>query len=161
MEEVWKQTEYNNYEISNLGNIRNKTTKNIRKWSLANGYNKCVLSLGERGKIATVYAHRLVAKAFLPNPNNLPQVNHKDGNKLNNNVDNLEWVTNKENQIHARDIGLTKSGEQCRNTKLSLEQVIFIREHLELTNIELANKFGCDPSNISKIKNGHIWKKEL
>lgn len=103
MQEIWKNTKYDNYEISNLGNIRNKTTKRIRALSVnkSNGYYKCLLSLGEAGKTATVYAHRLVAEAFIANLDNKPQVNHIDGNKLNNNVNNLKWVTNQENQIHA------------------------------------------------------------
>jgi hypothetical protein len=52
--------------------------------------------------------HRVVAKCFIPNPNNKPQINHLDGNKLNNNIQNLEWVTNSENQKHAYSIGLRK-----------------------------------------------------
>lgn len=159
MEEFWKQTEYENYEISNLGNLRNKTTKSLRKWSMANGYYKCVLSLGARGKIATVYAHRLVAKAFIPNPNNLPQVNHKDGNKLNNCVENLEWVTNQENQIHARDNGLTISGEKHKWAKLTQKQINFIKENQNISCTELGRMFRVHRTTISKIKHQHSWNK--
>ena len=85
----------NLYEISDLGNVRSVKRGKILKWQVAGkGYSSTLL----RGK--RVYAHRLVANAFIPNPNNLPHVNHKDGNVKNNNVENLEWVSNRENIAH-------------------------------------------------------------
>ena len=71
-----------------------------------NGYYRVTLS--KNGSKKQVYLHRLLANHFIPNPNNLPQVNHKDGNKLNCNLDNLEWVTNQENVIHAYKNGLIR-----------------------------------------------------
>lgn len=68
------------------------------------GYHKVVLSVNRKCFYRTI--HRLVAETFIPNPDNLPQVNHIDGNKLNNNVDNLEWITPRENVIHAHSTGL-------------------------------------------------------
>lgn len=64
------------------------------------------MGLSKNFKEATKKVHRLVAMAFIPNPNNLPQVNHKDGNKLNNCVDNLEWITNYDNMQHSIITGL-------------------------------------------------------
>ena len=67
-----------------------------------------VVTYTESGKQTSYYVHRLVAEAFIPNPDDKPQVNHKDGNPSNNNVENLEWVTSKENVAHAYEIGLIK-----------------------------------------------------
>ena len=84
------------YEVSNDGIVRkgNKYSK-INK----NGSYPRVTIKDSKWKLKSV--HRLVAETFIPNPNNKPQVNHKDGNKHNNNVENLEWVTAQENMIHA------------------------------------------------------------
>lgn len=68
------------------------------------GYNTVKLSVKRKVYYRTI--HRLVAETFIANPGNLPHVNHKDGNKLNNNVDNLEWVTPRENTLHAHSTGL-------------------------------------------------------
>lgn len=69
-------------------------------------YGYAHLSLTKDGISKRVWVHRLVAEAFIPNPNNLPQVNHKDGNKANNNVENLEWCTIRDNLLHSFRIGL-------------------------------------------------------
>lgn len=91
--------DYSNYYISDNGSVYNSLTKNILKGSVGeNGYKYYRLS--KNGKKKMFYAHRLVAEHFLSNLNNLPVVNHKDGNKLNNNVDNLEWVSYKDNSLH-------------------------------------------------------------
>ena len=89
--EVWKiMKEHSNYEVSNLGKIKNKTTGRIRKTSTNNkGYEQFIVYIDKKPK--TFYVHRVVANNFLENFNNLPEVNHKDENKLNNCVDNLEW----------------------------------------------------------------------
>ena len=157
MEEIWKDYDYI-YEVSNTGLVRNKKTGLILKCPIEKhrGYRHFIC----HGKTKKV--HRLVAELFIPNPNNLPQVNHKDGNKTNNNVDNLEWCTNKENQIHARDNGLTKTGEDCVFSKLTKKQVDFIKENFSKKNpqysiLQLSEMFNVDRSTISKIKNGNRW----
>ena len=87
---------YENYWIFDNGDIYNENTKQILKGSIGeHGYRYYRLSKDNKKKM--FYGHRLVAEAFINNPNNLPVVNHKDGNKLNNNVDNLEWVSYSDN----------------------------------------------------------------
>jgi hypothetical protein len=108
--EIWKQIEdYENYEVSNLGNVRNNKTNRVLKAYNRGGYY-CV-GLSKKSKLKTYNVHRLVAQTFIQNIDNNPQVNHKDKNSLNNNVNNLEWVTNKENSIH-RSNGVTQTTNQ-------------------------------------------------
>lgn len=91
---------YTNYYIYDNGDVLNAITNKVLKGSIGeNGYKYYRLS--KNNEKTMHYAHRLVAEAFLDNPNNLPVVNHKDGNKLNNNIDNLEWVSYSENIEHA------------------------------------------------------------
>ena len=90
---------YENYEIDENGNVYNVCSKKFLKGSIGeNGYRYYRLSKNNHKKM--FYAHRLVAEYFLLNPDNLPVVNHKDGNKLNNNVNNLEWVSYSDNTKH-------------------------------------------------------------
>lgn len=93
---------YDNYMIDENGNVFNKITNKYLKGSIGeNGYKYYRLSQNNHKKM--YYAHRLVAEHFLNNPNNFPVVNHIDGNKLNNNINNLEWVTYSENTKHWKD----------------------------------------------------------
>lgn len=98
--EVWKQIiEAPNYSVSNMARIKNNKTGRILSPSMhRKGYLQITLRVDKRPK--TFLIHRLVAIAFVPNPNNLPEVNHKDGNKTNCNQKNLEWCTNGYNQEH-------------------------------------------------------------
>lgn len=93
------------YEVSNKGVVYGRKRNNILKFRI-NHKGYCQLSLCKDNKKKETTIHRLVAIAFLPNPKNKPQVNHIDGNKQNNNVENLEWNTPKENIIHAYKTGL-------------------------------------------------------
>lgn len=96
MIEEWKDTEYIGYKVSNLGRIKNEQGK-ILKTQIRKGYCDVGLHIEGQRQPKIVKVHRLVAKAFIPNPNNYPLVNHKDENKQNNRVDNLEWCTQKYN----------------------------------------------------------------
>ena len=88
------------YQVSNFGRVRNSVTKKIRKQADKHGYKRINLTFDD-GKEHNCAVHRLVASAFIENPENKPQVNHKDGTHDNNCVDNLEWVTPQENFEHA------------------------------------------------------------
>lgn len=96
MIEEWKDTEYTGYQVSNLGRVRNNQGK-ILKQQIRKGY--CDVGLYIKGvyQPKIVKVHKLVAKAFIPNPNNYPVINHKDENKQNNCVNNLEWCTQQYN----------------------------------------------------------------
>lgn len=104
-EEIWKDIPgyENRYQVSNLGRIKACWSRAaiIRKQSIVKGY-KCVI-LFTAGRAKNLRVHRLVAQAFIPNPDNKPEVNHIDGDKLNNLASNLEWSTRSENMKHAYD----------------------------------------------------------
>lgn len=94
-----RETQYKDYYITEDGQVwSNKTYKFLTPWLNSDGYY-CV-AIRENGKQYNVRVHRLVAEAFIPNPNNLPIVNHKDENKTNNKVDNLEWCTSQYNNTY-------------------------------------------------------------
>ena len=119
--EIWKDIpDYEGlYQVSNLGRIKslnyNHTkTEKIRKLDQSGKGYSLILLCNSKGK-KKYLVHRLVAEAFLDNPDNLPQVNHKDGNKLNNNVDNLEWCTNGYNEKHAYSLGLKSKNYADKN----------------------------------------------
>ena len=106
--EIWKDIEgYTDYKISNLGNVKSYKFGKEKTMSRQKFRYEAVM-LSVKGKSAPILIHRLIAIAFIPNPYNKPMVNHIDGNKLNNVIQNLEWCTNSENQKHAYKTGLQK-----------------------------------------------------
>lgn len=114
MLEQWKEIiEANNYEVSNLGRVRNKTTKKILKGRLSkSGYLQVSVKLNETQKFSNRYIHRLVAFYWIANPENKREVNHIDRNKENNAIENLEWVTSSENQKHRHKLGNNKTSQR-------------------------------------------------
>lgn len=141
------------YIITKEGNVINKRKGNILK-PQPNGKGYLRVWIGKK----LFFVHRLVAEQYVPNPENKPQVNHKDGNKLNNHYSNLEWVTNKENRTHAVKNNLHLCGSKCSWSKLNENDVISILSDKEHTNKELAEKFNVSYTTITGIKNGYTWK---
>ena len=150
----------NTYQISNTGKVRNKKTGLLLKPKYnKKGYQYINLSYSHTGRVKW-YIHRLVAVHFIPNLENKPQVNHIDGNKQNNNVNNLEWCTNDENQKHAILNNLHYQGEQHKSHKFN---EINIKLLPKLTNIgftvsQLNKLTGVANVNIEKIIKGKTWR---
>ena len=179
MQERWKAVQgfESLYEVSNQGRIKSlkrtfvrsdgkplTVSERILKGSKdTKGYLQ--VELKKDGQRIIRFVHRLVAEAFVENPDCKSQVNHKDGNKLNNVAENLEWVTCKENINHAWENDLNKPflGENHPNHKLTEDDVRFIRKHYQPRSKEfgvraLARKFGVTICPIRRVINGEGWK---
>ena len=182
--EKWKYI--NNYEekykVSNTGKVKGIDRKDsmgrpvkgvVLKPNMSNsGYEQVGLSLN--GIKTKFYVHRLVAKAFISNPNNKPCINHLDGDKRNNKVNNLEWTTQSENHKHAFKNGLRKITKSQKNaiskanrgfnnkhSKLTNKQVLEIRKLYkseDLTTKEIADLYNITFSNVAQIVRRETWK---
>lgn len=126
------------YFISNDGRVISTRKGTFIKPSMSGGYKQVGLYNNILNITQTFRVHRLVAQAYIPNPENKPEVNHIDGIKTNNHALNLEWVTSSENKLHAYKIGLQvpKKGENSHRAKLTTEQIIKIRK---LFNLKIMN----------------------
>ena len=127
------------------GGLRNWPARDINPGTDRNGYRLVTLNGG--GKTCSTTVHRIVAKAFIPNPENLPEVDHKDLDRGNNKADNLQWVERIQN---------VPRGERVAASKLTEEQVLEIRKS-GLLQKELGDIYGVDPSTISRIKSREYW----
>lgn len=153
MPRQYKTLKLEDYIITRDGEVINKANgRRVKPQINGTGYYR--VSIG--GKLQ--FVHRLVAKIYIPNPENKPQVNHKDGNKLNNCVENLEWVTNRENSIHALKTGLQPIEERHKCAKLTRAQAQFIKSHDEMPRKQLAELFNISENTISDIRHGRSWK---
>lgn len=142
--EKWVLLDCGNYEVSNIGRVRS-----VSKWIEKRGFNKTpvyqegkilkdqnngngyrYITICHNGIRKNAYIHRLVASSFIDNPHNLPLVNHIDGDKKNNIVQNLEWCNNSHNVKHANRIGLMKTGGDRYNA-------------ISVLDIETGMRFGC------------------
>lgn len=179
MDEEWKDIEgYEGlYAISNLGRIKSyerwcgfylKSESIRNSFYKSNGY-ECIDLYNRNHKKQKYYVHRLVAKAFIGNPENKPEVNHKDCNPQNNKVDNLEWVTSVENK-KAGDTPLhmsqaQKSKKSCKPVEQYTLDGVFIKGYISAA--DAARETGIDSSTISKVCRhvpkyntcgGYVWK---
>ena len=161
MKEIWKPVVgyEGHYQVSNFGRVKSiKFGKEIiLKQNIRRGYYYVCLS--KNGIAKNYFVHRLVAQAFLPNPDNLPQVNHKDEDKTNNNVTNLEWCTKEENQNHAVRTNLMQHGEDRPSAKLKESDVLEIYKLKGIMKAsDIANKYGVSKNTINCILRGSKWK---
>ena len=162
MIEIWKTIRgYSEYQISNYGNVKSfiqNKERILKPNDNGNGYLSVFLTL--YNKKHKFYIHRLVGISFIPNPENKPEVNHIDGYKLNNCVDNLEWCTVSENHKHAFKIGLQcLYGENHTQSKLTENDVLTIHG-LCLSGMkqkEIGIIYNIPASHVYNIVNGIRW----
>lgn len=167
--EIWKPVKgYENiYEVSSMGRVKsceriivrsngrkiNFPEKIMKPTINHKGYE--VIDLRKNGKRECGFVHRLVGKAFIKNPSGKKQINHKNGIKTDNNVENLEWVTNKENMIHAYKNGLINNNKANKNRSRKIDQLTLENEFIKSYNsIEDAIK-ATNINNISAVCRGH------
>ena len=152
------------YDVSSLGRVRRSAHYEarpigIRKARVAKmGYY--MLALWAHNEGHSEYVHRLVCSAF-HGPSNGRQVNHKNGDRLDNRPENLEWVTSSENEHHAmRELGKTNAGERNGQSKLTAEQVLEIRSlHSQgIPNVALSERFGICERYVRSILSRRAWK---
>lgn len=180
MEEIWRDIkEYEGlYQISNLGRVKSlervsKHTKGymvhykekiLTPTSEKNGYARVILTKNGTSKCTHHSVHRLVAKAFLPNPKNLPEVNHIDEDKINNCVDNLEWCTHKYNSNYG--MRNKKLSEAKHNNTYNTKQVLCVETGIIYDSAHEANRqTNINLTNICRvcrgerhIAGGYHWK---
>ena len=179
MEEIWKDIKgyEGHYQISNFGRVKSLARIRFKK---SKPYNisipEKILSPGPCGnraktryKLVNLYkngqktmkkVHQLVAVHFIPNPENKPHINHKDADRGNNCICNLEWCTTKENAIHAYNIGSQKRGEKRSDSKLTEKDVIYIRESYRIkikTPMKLAHELNVSCSCIWNVLYRKSW----
>lgn len=163
-EEIWKDIpgQEGNYQVSSIGGFRNfRTKKTIIQSKSKQGYYRMCCKYGKEIKI---HSHRAVALAFIHNPQNKPQVNHINGIKTDNRVENLEWVTQSENALHAIKIGLLKPlphryDEAANCVKLTNMIVKEIRENFDsMSKSVMARKYNVSTKTIRLIVQRKTWK---
>ena len=164
--EVWKWIEgfEELYQVSNMGRVKSfceKIERILSPCPTKKGYY--MVHLHKDGKKKNFGIHVLVARAFIPNPENKTTVNHIDGDKTNNRTDNLEWNTQKENQNHAIKTGLLKPGSRRKLNKITVEQIREVRQFCIPGDTyygiaAFARKFGVTDGVISDIVHGKTYK---
>ena len=150
---IYNRVEYKDYLIYEDGSVFSlKSNLYLKDRAHSGGYRMVTLWTPKQKEC---FIHRLVAFAFLPNPKRC--VNHKDGNKSNNHVSNLEWVTDSENQKHSYANGLnSRNGLNNGQSKLNNEIVLEIRSSLE-TGVFLSKKYKVSENTIRNVRKNRSW----
>lgn len=146
MNEEWRNLDFlpSHLEVSNLGRFRNTRTNNILKgWKNPKGY--IIVSVSRNNKTETYQLHRLVALAFIPNPNKYPQVNHINGDKQCNKVSNLEWCDNTHNIKEAYRNNLITTN---RLTQEQRDNIVYMRDSLGMKFVDIAKEYGIKESSV-------------
>jgi len=170
--EEWRNVpDFEGYQVSSLGRVRGidrlcgnrpgvTKGKILKPFRNKRGYLE--VNLYNNSKSTAKIIHRLVAKAFISNDFNKPQVNHIDGNKLNNEVSNLEWMSNSENQLHAYSLGLqpSRAGENNVKAKITDKSVTELKVlyNSGKTIVDISNIMNINVSIIRNIIYGRTWK---
>lgn len=152
------------YEVSNTalvrrikGGERTRFMRELPGSKTSHGYRN--ITLTRNGKCTKYYIHRLVALSFIPNPENKPQINHKDGNGLNNDITNLEWVTSRENLIHRSRVLKKEIGEAHHAATLKNSAISKVRALVLLGSMPsvIARQLSVSRAVIKSIKSGRTW----
>lgn len=162
MKEIWKNIYDYDYKISSFGRVKNKNGKLLKSYDNGSGYLK--IRLYKKG-YKTFYIHRMVAEHFIYNIENKKCVNHKDGNKKNNTVKNLEWCTYSENHEHAYKNNLKKPHSKSINrgasrvtSKLTNLDVLQIRKlHGKISATEISKIFNISYNHTIKVIHRYTW----
>ena len=159
--EIWKVVkDYTNYKVSNLGNVRHITNKNLRKFCNKSGYNKVSLYHPEKSRELAV--HRLVAIAFIDNPLNLLTVDHIDRNPFNNKLDNLRWASHSEQNQNKTKKSQNANHRQIYQLNKDTKEIIKLWDSLQ----DIENELGIIESNVRRVckrngeltSGGYSWK---
>lgn len=156
---IYANEEYKNFLIDEHGNVKNLKTDHTYKNTIGKkGYLMVTLPLGARGKVKSIRIRKAVAETFIPNPNNYPVVHHKDEDKTNPYVENLEWTTHKENTRYHLE-KLSKGTDFFNNRKLA-ESDVFVIRSLDgiLSRKELSNMFNVSKTTITNVCNNNLYK---
>lgn len=163
---MWKECKSCNlYLVSDKGEIKRRDSDKVLKQKLdKNNYLNVGLSMGSKNHTKHRFVHRLVAEAFIPNPENKPLVRHIDGNPINNCVENLKWVTAKENVALSVQTGLKPNdrGDLSCNSKLASNEISYCRKMYQPRSKlygcnALAKRFGVSKSTMSYILNNKTY----
>jgi hypothetical protein len=159
--EIWKSVVGSDgyYLVSSFGEIKNKYGHTMRISIDKKGYATINLS---KATGVSRYVHRVVAQNFIPNPENKLQVNHKDGNKKNNKISNLEWATPKENIDHSYGLITARIGQrhsQAYLTDAQARQIYHLGNNTKLKPKEIGDMFGFSHKIVGKIINKRSYKR--
>ncbi len=145
---------------NNTGRIKRLHGRTVKQWKNHRGYR--LVTLSKNGINKGISSHVLVAKAFIPNPNSLPEVNHKNGIKDDNRVENLEWCTRLQNQRHSIDtLGKHFYGEKhslSKLTEIDVINIINLHKTGNYTYAEIARQFNMEGTQINRIVKRKSWK---